>query len=192
MRRQWGADCNGQRLLRFTLPRHQVRSYPQAKGGWYAGIDQRGGAGFGPRGGPGDSGPGADRSHLQPQCPAGRSGPHKPSRAGDGRTVAHPPATALGHWSDCAAFQVRHGPASTTSSRRDLSKTGRNASMDKADIPFLSVSQLSELIKHRQVSPVEVVEGYLERIDRLNDRLYAYVTVCHDQAVEAAQAAERE
>jgi Asp-tRNA(Asn)/Glu-tRNA(Gln) amidotransferase A subunit family amidase len=64
--------------------------------------------------------------------------------------------------------------------------------MDKADIPFLSVSQLSELIKHRQVSPVEVVEGYLERIDRLNDRLYAYVTVCHDQAVEAAQEAERE
>ena len=64
--------------------------------------------------------------------------------------------------------------------------------MDKADIPFLSVSHLSELIKSRQVSPVEVVEGYLERIDRLNDRLYAYVTVCHDQAVAAAQAAERE
>ena len=41
--------------------------------------------------------------------------------------------------------------------------------MDKADIPFLSVSQLSELLKSRQVSPVEVVEGYLERIDRLND-----------------------
>ena len=39
--------------------------------------------------------------------------------------------------------------------------------MDKVEIPFLSVSQLSELIKSRQVSPVEVVEGYLERIDRL-------------------------
>ena len=64
--------------------------------------------------------------------------------------------------------------------------------MDKADIPFLSVSQLSELIKSRQVSPVEVVEGYLERIDRLNDRLYAYLTVCRDQAVEAARASERE
>jgi Asp-tRNA(Asn)/Glu-tRNA(Gln) amidotransferase A subunit family amidase len=64
--------------------------------------------------------------------------------------------------------------------------------MDKADIPFLSVSQLSELIKHRQVSPVEVVEGYLERIDRLNHRLYAYVTVCRDQAMEAARASERE
>ena len=64
--------------------------------------------------------------------------------------------------------------------------------MDKADIPFLSVSQLSELIKSRQVSPVEVVAGYLERIDRLNDRLYAYLTVCRDQAVEAARASERE
>ena len=64
--------------------------------------------------------------------------------------------------------------------------------MEKADIPFLSVSQLSELIKSRQVSPVEVVEGYLERIDRLNDRLYAYLTVCRDQAVEAARASERE
>jgi Asp-tRNA(Asn)/Glu-tRNA(Gln) amidotransferase A subunit family amidase len=64
--------------------------------------------------------------------------------------------------------------------------------MEKADIPFLSVSQLSELIKSRQVSPVEVVEGYLERIDRLSDRLYAYLTVCRDQAVEAARASERE
>src|SRR5262249_34000739 len=74
----------------------------------------------------------------------------------------------------------------------DLINAGRNASMDKAEIPFLSVSQLSELIKSRQVSPVEVVEGYLERIDRLNDRLYAYLTVCRDQAVEAARALERE
>ena len=39
---------------------------------------------------------------------------------------------------------------------------------------------------------MEVVEGYLERIDRLNDRLYAYLTVCRDQAVEAARASERE
>jgi Asp-tRNA(Asn)/Glu-tRNA(Gln) amidotransferase A subunit family amidase len=64
--------------------------------------------------------------------------------------------------------------------------------MEKAEIPFLSVSQLSELIKSRQVSPVEVVEGYLDRIDSLNDRLYAYLTVCRDQAVETAWESERE
>ena len=43
--------------------------------------------------------------------------------------------------------------------------------MDKSEIPFLSVSQLSELIKTREVSPVEVVEGYLDRIDSLNAQL---------------------
>ncbi len=63
--------------------------------------------------------------------------------------------------------------------------------MDKAEIPFLSVSQLSELIKNRQVSPVEAVEGYLNRIESLNDRLYAYLTVCGDEALQAARESER-
>ena len=63
--------------------------------------------------------------------------------------------------------------------------------MDKAEIPFLSVSQLSELIKNRQVSPVEAVEGYLDRIDSLNGRLYAYLTVCRDQALQDARESER-
>jgi aspartyl-tRNA(Asn)/glutamyl-tRNA(Gln) amidotransferase subunit A len=64
--------------------------------------------------------------------------------------------------------------------------------MDKNEIPFLSVSQLSQVIKDRSVSPVDAVEGYLDRIDSLNDRLYAYLTVCRDQALQAAQDAERE
>ena len=36
--------------------------------------------------------------------------------------------------------------------------------MDKADIPFLSVTQLSEFIKDRTISPVEAVESYLEPV----------------------------
>ena len=63
--------------------------------------------------------------------------------------------------------------------------------MNKAEIPFLSVSQLSELIKNREVSPVEVVEGYLDRIDNLNDRLHAYLTVCREEALQAAQESEQ-
>ena len=47
--------------------------------------------------------------------------------------------------------------------------------MDKAEIPLLSASQLSELLKNRSVSPVEAVEAYLDRIDALNGRLYAYL-----------------
>ena len=63
--------------------------------------------------------------------------------------------------------------------------------MDKADIPFLPVTQLSELIKDRTVSPVEVAESYLDRIDLLNDRLYAYLTVCRDEALQAARESEQ-
>ena len=63
--------------------------------------------------------------------------------------------------------------------------------MDKAEIPFLSASQLSELINNRTVSPVEVVEAYLDRIDKLNDKLYAYITVCREEALEAARQSEQ-
>lgn len=40
--------------------------------------------------------------------------------------------------------------------------------MDKQDIPFLSVAELGELLRQRQVSPVEVTAAYLDRIDSLN------------------------
>ena len=63
--------------------------------------------------------------------------------------------------------------------------------MDKAEIPFLTVAQLSELIKNRTVSPVEAVEAYLDRIDNLNSTLYAYLTVCRDEAMQAARESEQ-
>ena len=40
--------------------------------------------------------------------------------------------------------------------------------MNKADIPFLSATELGELIYKREVSPVETTEAYLERVDRLD------------------------
>ena len=63
--------------------------------------------------------------------------------------------------------------------------------MDKADIPFLTVAQLSELIKNHTVSPVQAVEAYLDRIDSLNGTLFAYLTVCRDEALQAARESEQ-
>ena len=63
--------------------------------------------------------------------------------------------------------------------------------MDKTDIPFLSASELSEVIRKREVSPVEAVEAYLDRIDSLDSKLYAYLTVCRDEAMQAAREAEQ-
>ena len=63
--------------------------------------------------------------------------------------------------------------------------------MEKADIPFLSATELSEVISKREVSPVEAVEAYLERIDSLDSKLYAYLTVCRDEALQAARESEQ-
>jgi aspartyl-tRNA(Asn)/glutamyl-tRNA(Gln) amidotransferase subunit A len=60
------------------------------------------------------------------------------------------------------------------------------------DLHWLSVAELSDLIRSRQVSPLEVTEAYLTRIDQLNPRLNAYITVMADGAVEAARRAEAE
>ena len=63
--------------------------------------------------------------------------------------------------------------------------------MDKVDIPFLSATELSRLIERKDVSPVEATEAYLERIDDLDFKFNAYLTVCRKEALEAAQQAEQ-
>ena len=62
--------------------------------------------------------------------------------------------------------------------------------MDKADIPFLSTGELSRLIEAREVSPVEATEAYLDRIDALDFKFNAYLTVCRKEAMAAAREAE--
>ena len=64
--------------------------------------------------------------------------------------------------------------------------------MDKARIPFLSVAELSDLLRTGEVSPVEATEAYLDRIDSKDGQIGAYLTILRDQALEAARAAERE
>lgn len=64
--------------------------------------------------------------------------------------------------------------------------------MTAADPCFLSVAEAAELISTRRLSPVELTRAYLDRIERLNGALYAYVRVLHDAALAAARAAEAE
>jgi len=58
------------------------------------------------------------------------------------------------------------------------------------DLAYLSAARLAVLVKERQVSPVELVRIYLERIDRFDSRLRAYITVLPEAALEAARKAE--
>ena len=64
--------------------------------------------------------------------------------------------------------------------------------MDKAEIPFLSATELSRLIRRKEVSPVEATEAYLARIDDLDFKFNSYLTVCRRQALEAARQAEND
>ena len=45
------------------------------------------------------------------------------------------------------------------------------------ELAFLPATEQARLVRERHVSPVELVETYLERIERLDPELGAFVTV---------------
>jgi aspartyl-tRNA(Asn)/glutamyl-tRNA(Gln) amidotransferase subunit A len=57
---------------------------------------------------------------------------------------------------------------------------------------YESIGELSRRIHDQTVSPVDVVEACLTRIDRLNPTLNAFITVMADEARQQAEAAEAE
>jgi len=60
------------------------------------------------------------------------------------------------------------------------------------DLCYLSLHELSTRIRAKDVSPVEATEAVLERIERLNPKLNAYITVMADQALADARTAADE
>ena len=59
-----------------------------------------------------------------------------------------------------------------------------------SELSELSVAELSELIDRRQISPVDLTNACLDRIDASNPAVNAFVTVQADVAREEARAAE--
>ena len=49
--------------------------------------------------------------------------------------------------------------------------------MNNNDLAFTPALELAQLIRLREVSPLELVEVYLERFERLNPPLGSYFTV---------------
>src|SRR5438445_3251734 len=54
------------------------------------------------------------------------------------------------------------------------------------DIAFLDATAQAELVRTRQVKPIELVEAAIERIERLNPQLNAVVTPMYDEARRVA------
>ena len=57
---------------------------------------------------------------------------------------------------------------------------------------LLTIHQAAELIRSRQLSPVELTQAFLDRIEAIDDRLKSYITLLPEAAMEAARAAEGE
>jgi len=73
-----------------------------------------------------------------------------------------------------------------------VSKTSIGQTMSDNGLAFASINDLGRLFRKRKVSPLEVTRFMLERIERLNPKLNAYITVCADVALEQAKKAESE
>lgn len=61
---------------------------------------------------------------------------------------------------------------------------------DSERLGFLEAHELATLVRRREISPVELADVFLERVESLNPRLNAYVTVAAEQARADAKTAE--
>ena len=62
--------------------------------------------------------------------------------------------------------------------------------MSREDFSYAAAADLSALIRSRQLSPVELVRGTLDRVERARSVLNAFITVCAEEALAAARNAE--
>ena len=64
--------------------------------------------------------------------------------------------------------------------------------MSETPLHFKTITDISEAIAAKQLSPVDVTSAMLERIEQLDGQLKSYATVMADSAMAAAQEAEEE
>src|ERR1700727_2867690 len=61
-----------------------------------------------------------------------------------------------------------------------------------SDLPLLELAEVSKAVQKKEVSPVELTRACLDRIEQLNPKLNAFITVTDSSALEEARKAEAE
>ncbi len=64
--------------------------------------------------------------------------------------------------------------------------------LELGDVTQLTLADAASLLQSRRLSPVTLVKAFLDRIDRFNPRINAFITVLHESAMEQARVAETE
>src|SRR5438270_12957413 len=67
-----------------------------------------------------------------------------------------------------------------------------SAKHSASELPLLDLSDVSHAVQKKEVSPVELTQACLARIEKLNSRINAFITVTGDAALEEARKAEAE
>ena len=59
-----------------------------------------------------------------------------------------------------------------------------------AELAFMSAVELAQNIRNKKVSSLEATENFFQRIDQMDSQLHSYLTLCRDQALADARAAD--
>jgi aspartyl-tRNA(Asn)/glutamyl-tRNA(Gln) amidotransferase subunit A len=62
----------------------------------------------------------------------------------------------------------------------------------ESELTFLSIERAARLLRRKEISPIDLVNASLSRIERLNPSMNAFLTVLADRARRQARRAERE
>ena len=62
--------------------------------------------------------------------------------------------------------------------------------MTQLNLKNLTIHQAGKLLSEKQITSVELVESYLQRIEEIDGRIRAYVTVTPDLALAQAERAD--
>src|SRR5262249_34176720 len=78
-----------------------------------------------------------------------------------------------------------------TSEARHRAHQSKGAPVNRDDLCYESTVSLARRIRAGEVSPLQAVNAYLERIERVDPRVHSYLHVAADHAVAAARRAEQ-
>jgi aspartyl-tRNA(Asn)/glutamyl-tRNA(Gln) amidotransferase subunit A len=81
---------------------------------------------------------------------------------------------------------------STTLATAGLALNNLAFAQNSKDYTYMSVAELSTLIRSKKVSPLEITKACLKRIELLNPKLNAFITITAEQALREAKIAETE
>ena len=64
--------------------------------------------------------------------------------------------------------------------------------MDPLEICYMSAGDLSKLVEKKEISPVEIIDAHLSRIDATEPILNSFITLLADESRIAARQAEKD